>query len=159
VRGLVGDHVRLRETKSTFDRVLVDCLLGPDRELLASLLDPRRAAVAAYCAARDPWALRRAASARARDAPVWTAWRLASVELWLRALASEPVVSEAYVGNYETARPERLIRDRYLRPSPTDVSRKSTAPNETNAPIPASPQLNPDCEARRSALTSSPTSR
>jgi asparagine synthetase B (glutamine-hydrolysing) len=95
MRGLVGDHVRLRETKSTFDRLLVDCLLGPDRELLGSLLDPRRAAVAAYV--RPELLGGFAEPPRPEEATLfwaWNAWRLASVELWLRALGSEPVVPE-----------------------------------------------------------------
>jgi asparagine synthetase B (glutamine-hydrolysing) len=95
MRGLVGDHVRLRETKSTFDRLLVECLLGADRELLTSLLDPRRAAVAAYV---RPELLVRFAEPPPREQATlfwaWNAWRLASVELWLRELASESVVPE-----------------------------------------------------------------
>lgn len=96
MRGLVGDYVRLRETKSTFDRLLVDCMLGPDRELLTTLLDPRRAAVAAYV---RPELLARFAALPPREHATllwaWTAWRLASVELWLRTIGSEAVVLEA----------------------------------------------------------------
>ena len=95
MRGLVGDHVRLRRTKSTFERLLVDCLLDPDRELLGTLLDPRRSAVAAYV---RPELLPRFAEPPPPEQATffwaWTAWRLAAVELWLRALASESVVPE-----------------------------------------------------------------
>ena len=90
LRGLVGDYVRLRPTKMPFDRLLADSLLGPDRRLLPLLLDPRTARVAAF--------VRPELLARFADPPppekatlpwVWTAWRLAAVELWLRELASE----------------------------------------------------------------------
>ena len=90
MRGLVGEHVRLRETKSTFDQLLVDCMLGPDRKRLTSLLDPRRAAVTEYV---RPELLARFAEPPPREQATllwaWIAWRLASVELWLRALASD----------------------------------------------------------------------
>ena len=48
--------------------------------------------------------------------------------------------------SYEVARPDRFIRGRYRRPSATTLSSKSKAPNATDAPMPASPQSNPDCE-------------
>jgi asparagine synthase (glutamine-hydrolysing) len=95
LRGLVGDHVRQRPTKMPFDRLLIDCLLGHDRTVLGSLLDPRRALVAAF--------VRPELLARCADPPpagaatvfqVWTAWRLASVELWLRELTSEQLDAE-----------------------------------------------------------------
>jgi asparagine synthetase B (glutamine-hydrolysing) len=112
MRGLVGDHVRLRETKSTFDQVLIDCMLGADRELLGNLLDPRRAAVAAYV---RPELLARFAEPPSREQATlswaWTAWRLASVELWLRALASDMVVrpsARESGGDSRTCRPHPL---------------------------------------------------
>lgn len=52
--------------------------------------------------------------------------------------------------SYEVARPEPSpIRDRLRRPSATAVSSKSATPNASNAPMPASPQSNPDCELTR----------
>jgi len=90
MRGLVPEAIRTRSTKSRFNTLLVDALGGPDRPRLKDLLEPRDAEIRAYVT-----------DARLRDivdGPVpgdhpylWAqnAWRLASTELWLRALGSQ----------------------------------------------------------------------
>jgi hypothetical protein len=86
MRGTVPESVLQLTTKNTFDRLLVDCVAGPDRELVAALLRSPRAEILAYV---RPEPLREIAVVPARpDLPwAWTAWRLASVEIWLRRLA------------------------------------------------------------------------
>jgi hypothetical protein len=85
MQGLVPEEIRRSSAKSTFDRLLVDAVLGPDRAWVESLLGSRDSELRAHV--RDS-ALQRFARPPARPDLrwAWRAWRLASVELWLRRL-------------------------------------------------------------------------
>ncbi|HET6448468.1 MAG TPA: asparagine synthase-related protein [Conexibacter sp.] len=89
--GVLPDEVRLPERKARFDDLVADCLTGPDGAFVRELLGDPRAEVAAWVA---PATLR----ARLLDRPLaehplhpfvgaQELWRLATVEVWLRAQA------------------------------------------------------------------------
>ena len=85
MQGLIPEEIRRSTAKSRFDRLLLDAILGTDRAWVESLLGSRDTELRAHV--RDE-ALQRYARPPARpDLPwAWRAWRLASVELWLRQL-------------------------------------------------------------------------
>jgi asparagine synthase (glutamine-hydrolysing) len=84
--GLLPDSVRMRPQKALFDSLLIDCLTGPDGELIRAILCDPQAEIRAYV---DQAAMERAVfGADGAPAPsfawMWQLWRLATVECWLR---------------------------------------------------------------------------
>jgi asparagine synthase (glutamine-hydrolysing) len=96
MRGLMPDEIRLRSTKSYFDRLLVDALSGPELPRLADILGRPDAELRGYIRAER---LRDVVNGpRSDEHPQsWArnAWRLASTELWLRSLARQPAAVTA----------------------------------------------------------------
>jgi asparagine synthase (glutamine-hydrolysing) len=99
MNGVLPDEIRLRPHKATFDEFIEACLDGPDRVLLQELVASPHSEVRAYVRGDVVRDLFFGASGERR--PVgWagTIWRLASIELWLRAQkagGSEPFEAEA----------------------------------------------------------------
>ena len=86
MKGLVPEEIRVfKRQEQVLDRLLLDAILGPDRERVESLPGSPETELRAHV--RDE-ALQRFARPPAQpDLPwAWRAWRLASVELWLRRL-------------------------------------------------------------------------
>lgn len=107
MRGLLPDVVRASDEKPFFNELLADALRGPDRHWLEQLLGDPRAEVGAYVD-RDllrPLVLS-PASARLRS-PSWAldAWRLVTIECWLRSEAESDFA-------------RRLLDSRELGPAP-----------------------------------------
>ncbi len=88
--GLLPDAVRLRPQKALFDDLIVDCLAGPDADVLRALLTDPAAELRAYVdldavvrGLLDSDSVRRRQPFRW----MWQLWRLATAECWLRAQA------------------------------------------------------------------------
>ncbi|HEX6688740.1 MAG TPA: asparagine synthase-related protein [Solirubrobacterales bacterium] len=88
--GLLPDSIRLRPGKAWFQSLIVDCLTGPDGELLRRILADPKAELGAYV---DMAAMRRDLledERGRREEPfrwMWQVWRLLTAECWLRAEA------------------------------------------------------------------------
>jgi asparagine synthase (glutamine-hydrolysing) len=88
--GLLPDSIRLRPGKAWFQSLIVDCLTGPDGELLRRILADPRAEIGAFV---DLAAMRRDLledGRRRGEDPfgwMWRVWRLLTAECWLRAEA------------------------------------------------------------------------
>jgi asparagine synthase (glutamine-hydrolysing) len=93
VRGVLGDRVRLRPDKSTFNATFQEALAGPDLAVARVLLAPGQTEVEAYVdldAARAT--LMDAIPPAGPERDWWSLyfWRLLTAELWLRAEAGRP---------------------------------------------------------------------
>jgi asparagine synthase (glutamine-hydrolysing) len=92
VTGMLPDSVRLRPAKAWFDRLIFDCLTGPDREVIRRLLTRPDSEVAAFV---DLEAVRRDIldpdASRAGFGWIHRIWRLITAEVWLRAQANPTI--------------------------------------------------------------------
>lgn len=91
--GLLPDAVLQNPRKAWFDSLIVDCLIGPDREAVGRLLGDPRSELAGYV---DLDAVRRTlleSDKLRRERPfrwMWQVWRLLTAEIWLRAQTHAP---------------------------------------------------------------------
>ena len=82
------DSVRLRPAKAWFDSLIVDCLTGPDHTSMLALLGDRKSELRAYIdLKRLGHTLLEVEPRAARDRFRWMhrAWRLITIEYWLRS--------------------------------------------------------------------------
>ena len=96
VEGALPDSIRLRREKSYFDSLFRECLEGPDRRAIETLLGARDARVLEYV---RPEFLRSsivgAPPGRRHGLWAWATWRLLAVETWLRSLEEEAFPARA----------------------------------------------------------------
>lgn len=101
VHGLLPDEVRLRPDKSYFNRIIANCLAGPDREPLRRLLGSRHTHVGRYVHLDSM----RSALFSVPPRQGWFAWasdvwRLLTAETWLRQQA-DPAFAAQVLSNWD----------------------------------------------------------